>query len=520
MPELPPAPTLYGPASSLLEIIDGLTNRSAPLRIEAIRATWSANRLYGDWLMLVPPLVNCLQANPAQSSFTTSESARIRGEATVALGLIGPPAKGSIPALLQILSDPDEWARASAVDSIRRIQLTNREAVAAFIEAMRDPSPRVRAAANAALLEVGPANTNVASAFMRAAQENATQFSPGGLYQAPPEDIVLACQEFFHRLGPQQKYLTTQLADMARQPYPGLQRVAIIGLNAIGDIPEDLVPLLVDSLPDDVAREALKMLGPKAKSAVPRLTVLMENPQARPVVADILAAIGSPEAAIAIPAFEACIKKAQFPELFLCEGLLKLEPSSKVALLGFEKLILRPDLDVASSMAARARLIQAGRSPSVHLGYIATQLDNPQERVQACAIRLLLECDARGPLRTNVVSRLFALLETGKDEWSFNVAQQALERLGPQDKAWVPRLVNALDAFPNLHVMVALGHIGPDAALALPRLRYCLRFRSQAADAYEEANGTLDPWSLAVRKTAEETIPKIAIPIEPEKKQP
>jgi hypothetical protein len=510
----------FGPGTSFEDLASGLESKSMSRRIEAIRAVWSTTWPFEK--LLVPLLIKSLGTNSDANIFTRAQRSRLSAEAAVALGLLGAQAYPAIPALAGVLSDPDEIARANAAEAIKRIDPANPKAVPALLKAMKDPSIRVQYAANEALVEAGPVNTNVVRAFIAAVRANRDRFREDGASKGAPGDIVPTSQAFFYRLGPEQRYALPDLVALARDSNAGVRRMGFIGLTGIGEVPEEFVPVLLQMLrsADEVAIEALKTMGPKAKAIVPQLTGVLPDPRGRPIAAGILAAIGAPGANDAIPVFERCINEAQHPELYLCEDLLKIAPKSKVALDGFEKIasksvesVTSPNQEVsadfASVMVAHARLIQGNRAPQMHFLFLAAQLRSPQERVCACAVQLLLDCNAQDPIRTNAINRMFELLETTRDEGTFAIAEQGLERLGPNDKAYVPRLIAGITNAPNLAAIAALGRIGPDARLALPRLRALLRYRSASAAIFQDARGTLDPWTLAVRKAAEEAIAKI-----------
>jgi hypothetical protein len=110
---------------------------------------------------------------------------------------------------------------------------------------------------------------------------------------------------------------------------------------------------------------------------------------------------------------------------------------------------------------------------------------------------------------------MFEILETSTNDWVFGVAEQGLTHLGPQDKAYAPRLLAGITNAPNIAAIVALGQIGPDAKQAIPRLKSLLQYRSEDSAAYEEAHGSLDPWTVSVRKAVQEAIPKIEPPASP-----
>jgi hypothetical protein len=328
----------------------------------------------------------------------------------------------------------------------------------------------------------------------------------------PPGDIVPTSEAFFSLFTPEQRYAKDELATLARDKHPGIERIAFIGLIGIGEVPEEFVSLLIASLPDEVAITALKTMGPNAKSAVPQLTTFMEDAQARPIAADLLASIGAPPAAPAIPVFERFINDAPYPELYLCEDLLKLASDSSVALNGLAKLTTLSAKSLSeqlSVLVAHARLAQARQDPQAHIRFLAGKIADPDERISASAVEFLFECNAPGQIRKAALERLVSLLEKGQNVWALNLAEKALAYLGPGDKECVPRLMPLMGVIPELPVIAALGQIGPDAKEALPRLKPLLEYKSPAAANYEALRGTLDPDSKAVRKAAKEAIQRI-----------
>ena len=157
--------------------------------------------------------------------------------------------------------------------------------------------------------------------FIREVKKNGNYFNASGILPKPRPNIfiVSVSGRFLSRLGPDHRFAVPDFSDMAKDPNPGIQRIAIIALYRIGEIPEDLAPMLMDNLSKNQylwAQDALIKLGPKAKAAVPRLIKMMDDkrPWAKAAAANVLAAIGLPDAKTAIPAIERHKKRRPFPE--------------------------------------------------------------------------------------------------------------------------------------------------------------------------------------------------------------
>ena len=64
-----------------------------------------------------------------------------RAGAAAALGCMGEPAHGAVPALIEVLKDDSEWVRRNAADTLGNIGPSARSAVPALIEALGDNRP-------------------------------------------------------------------------------------------------------------------------------------------------------------------------------------------------------------------------------------------------------------------------------------------------------------------------------------------------------------------------------------------
>jgi HEAT repeat protein len=510
--------------SAMPEVLEALGTTDALAKIEAIRAVKAINGPSAR--KAVPLLIKILDQSHLitafQDPFTVSQQPRIREEAAEALGKIGPEASAAVPALIGTLGDPEERVRANAISTIKRIDPTNAQAQPWLISAMSDPSFRVQNAANAALLKAGPVNREVIRAFIEAVRRNANHFAANEWYSGPSDNIVPVANSFFYRLGPEHRYAVPDLAEMARDPHPGVQRIAFTGLTRIGEVPKEFVPTLLKQLEHYWAWNALKKMGPDATAAVPSLVTLLNEKRQRHAAADILASIGRPAADPAIPVFERLISEMQFPEIHVCEALRKLDPVSKVALDGFQKIAAVGEEGQPKAfeiLEANARLVQGRRDPEIHLRYLSEQVNNADQRICAYAVNLVLECKAQDPTRKAALDRLFTLFETAKDEWAIEVAARGLAFLGPNDKSYTARLIRMISVLPRTErfracasAIEGLGNIGPEAREALPELKRLLNYKALRNPSFEDHDSSLESGTIIVRKAAGDAIRKIEQP--------
>jgi len=219
----------------------------------------------------VPVLIDLLNDNDP----------KLRQWVISALGGIGPPAKAAVPVLINSMREPDCKARAWIAESLAKV---GPEAVEPLARALRDRDPRVRGGAARALELMGPRATAAVPVLIAA----------------------LADHETLAELEPARgsSYVDR---DREEEPRPSGYDAA---LRAIG---APAVPALLERLdsPDRNARvlalSAIGFIGGEAKSAVPRLLSLLNDPHIRLEAASALGGIG-PAARAAIPPLLAGLK--------------------------------------------------------------------------------------------------------------------------------------------------------------------------------------------------------------------
>ena len=481
-----------GPAASeaLPEIAKSLDAKDPLLRVEAIRAVAAIDGPKAR--EAIPQLIKALQANDTQTSnaFLAQHQPWIRAEAAKALGTMGKGASEALPQLIKTLDNPDETARGNAVEAIGKIDPANPRALTALIKAMKDPSFKVSPNAIMLLVKVGPINIDVIRAFIRAVRENAGRF--GGMYTGPSCDIVPASGGFFVQFGPEQRYAVPDLAELARDPHPGVQRLAFQALSDIGGVPADLLPMLIDCMQNDSSRSwapaILKKLGPKAAPIAPALIKILRDgkPEQKSGAMEVLGAIGMPAAHEAIPILtQMAQENAETADQFnVCETLLKLDPASSVALDGLEKVLADPKTIFWEVLGIHTLLYSHGRNPQVHLQALEAALNGKDPVLSANAPRMILEVCKQPEIRKLALLKIFQLMQS-PDSQIKGQAASGFTNVIPEDQASVPGLVAQLLEIVNQplktegnvtrhglrEAVEGLGKLGPAALPSLAKLQ-------------------------------------------------
>jgi hypothetical protein len=354
-------------------------------------------------------------------------------------------------------------------------------------------------------------NIEVIRAFIRAVRENAGRFSISGDRTGFVSDIVNASEGFFSQLGPEHRYAVPDLADLARDPHPGVQRVAFQALANIGEVPADLMPTLIASAQENEgywAAGVLRKLGPKAAPAAPAMLKILqtENDPRWITALDVLVAIGRPAADPAIPLIEQALKKYPIPPVQLCESLLSLDPGSQAALDGLEKFVANPPKgSIYDIPQAHALLLKHGRNAPEHLEALLKTMNGGDSRLSALAATWIMESGQDARTRRPALDKIFAIQDDpAADDWAKAVASEGLRQIAPEEKDALPRLIGLIRGIKDqatqwqrLSAAVAgLGRFGPAAREALPDLNTLIQSKNRRVrDAAREAIKAIGPAS-------------------------
>jgi HEAT repeat protein len=243
------------------------------------------------------------------SRLATSPDERDRLAALDALGAIGPEAK---PAVTDLVSDLKTGGRngdnrAAIATAIGRIGAPTPDAVQALGGALLDSSMQVRVAAAKALAKFGPAAKGAAEALKKFGNNLQTPDTVGGVWAAAAQ----------YKIGINADASLNYLIASLKNHAPTAKQARLAAMDAsvlLGPGAKGLVPELLASLADPSpisawdqtpvgirAAQALGKMGPAAKEAVIKLTVLLkeQNPARKKAIIETLGEIG-PDASHAL----------------------------------------------------------------------------------------------------------------------------------------------------------------------------------------------------------------------------
>lgn len=278
-----------GPAagSAVPELLAALGDPIAEVRDAAARAL---AELEPDPSRVIPALVSSLRAGPDRRCL----------EAMAVLSKLGAPA---VPALIGLVQDDDAELRARAVEPLLAIGPEAKPSISVLIDGLRWPDPEVREVVAGVLAAIGP---NAVEPLI-AALDDCDPRVRGGAVKAM-EFLGEAAKKAAPALL-QALFEDRPLSELGYRwrPDPGQWQPTASGYHmALAAIGEAAIPLLLARL-DQVDRPAkikilqtLGQIGFGAKSVVPRLVALLDDPELRVDVATALGGFGS-SARAAIP---------------------------------------------------------------------------------------------------------------------------------------------------------------------------------------------------------------------------
>ena len=377
--------------------------------------------------------------------------------AALAIGELGPKAKGAVDNLVGALTHKDPQTRREVLIAISRVGADAASAVPSITPLLEDPDTTVRNAAALALGSMGPAAAAATDALRKgihSKDELEQCVSCWALARIEPENKEARETAIKHLLevvknnNPRvQSAALRGLMDLQAEPkqiVPALAYVIINGqepavgeaLGALSTLGETAAPVLADAVanrPEARARAAtlIAYLGPKAKAAVPALSAALsdQDPEVRRELLFALAAIG-PDSA---PAFAALQKALDDSEprnrAIAAYALGRIGPPAKAALpkLQVELSSADPLIRVASAYALVHVLPGNEAIAKAALPVLVQGLQNPVAAARRGAAEALAQIGK--PARTAAEGALRAATHD-PDESVRKAALEALERMG------------------------------------------------------------------------------------------
>ncbi len=434
-------------------LVAALTNERHDVSIEAIHGVASAgetavfaiaNLLDGKNLVGKLNACDALAAiGPAAGSATdrlidtvSALEPKLRAQAIMALGEIGPPAERSIPVLINALLDADIQVRISAEHSLRRF---GKAALPALMDGLK--SETLQKSVVPAIAELG---SEAAGAVGSLAQLLKSKDS------ALQRETIIALAA----IGPEAKSTTPQLIKLLQDEQFNFRPAAAFALGRMHD--EKALPALkgaVDTSDNEVLRIAsvwaLLQIDPTNKeyvtSAVPLLTTALssERPEIRRESAQTLGQLES-RAATAVPALERLLND-------------------------HDRIVRR------ASLIALAEIGPDSQSATAAILRYLTEGDPEMHPIAAYALGRI------GPPARSAIPTLQRMLN-GRDPHETTLAAWALAQITPDPETigiTIPFLCAALVRAENpkvrLEVAKTLGSIGSGSEIAKKTLQESLK---------------------------------------------
>ncbi|MGA2090635.1 MAG: HEAT repeat domain-containing protein [Endomicrobiales bacterium] len=300
--------------------------------VEALRDTNSTIRYNAAF-----SLVNSTDASfavPVLIKALKDEDVVFRRNAAEALGRIGSAAKSAVPGLIEAVRDSDADVRYNAVEALGHIGPDAKSAVPGLITALKDTDANNRFQAFRALAAIGPSAVPILIKSLgddnNAVSANAAE-ALGKIGKVSVPDLTKAVQD-------------TALNR-------NIRRLAAKILGWIGPDAKTAVPVLAAVLNDpdwgvrDNAIFALSQIGPEVQPAISELIIAVTNEDwyVRQKAVETLGNIG-PNAASAVPVLIKTLGDKTHSRNNTIEALAKIGPSSVPPLSEALKNEKRPDI--------------------------------------------------------------------------------------------------------------------------------------------------------------------------------
>ena len=368
-----------------------------------------------------------------------------------------------------------------------------------LIELLNDPVAQVQVAAAEALGAIGRAAKAAAAPLAKKVEGDDV-------------DLARAAARTLRAFGPAAAPATPALAKALRSDDQNFCIEAAEALAAIGPPAVGAVDTLAKQLGDTRARRdekvallrALAAIGPAAKNAVPAVLRILgeKDPPLRIAAVGTLGSIGggSPES---LKKLTDLLKDSMYAvQIAAMKSLAGAGPAGASAAPDVKAYLARAS-DVVAKVWSAAALVAFGVEPEVHLKVVLAAIKDKSRPATAVRVAAI---DALGLLGNNAQPAISDLKDALKDKSPIarNDRTQVRERAartlgllgGETARPAIPALADMLrDADPNVRrtAVEALGQMGPDAVVAVPKLRELANTDPSLADAALDALERIEP---------------------------
>ena len=440
----------------------------------------------------VPALIKALMDNELKD----------RNNAILVLENIGPEAKEAVPILLNVLKDENKIISQNAAFALAAIGQDTKTVIPTLIEALKNGETVVRKNAAKALGIIGSNAKAAVFVLINALKDEDIDISQNAAFA-----LIAIDQEEKAAVPMLIKALNNEDLDVRDKASKILENLK----------PETKVPALIKALMNNELEDRnnailiLENIGPEAKEAVPILLNILkdENKIISQNAAFALVAIGQDTKTVTPTLIEALKNGETVVRRKAAKALGIIGSNAKAAVFILINALKDEDIDIRKN-AAEA-LGKIGYKPKTVIPKLIYILKDEDIDVRTNAARAL---EKIGPEAKAAVPALIKTLRKihfntwyldnnrvripmeGRDDEAIRInAAIALGKIGPEAKAAVPALIEALKNEGKKFIYVsirALGEIGPEAKEAIPALTKLLNSK----DDY-------------VKKAAKEAIEKI-----------
>jgi HEAT repeat protein len=303
-------------APFLKALVRALGHRNAWVREAAARTIAGLGRNAGP---AVPALADALK----------DPSPEVRATVARALGQLGRDAGPTLLALAGALKDPAPRVRAAAAEACRELGPLARAVAGPLAQLLDDKDPGVRARAALALPRVDPGQGKLAiPALIRTVAEGDQMGgqAAGSLRALGEAGLAGTVEALASEDGDLRRAAAGALASLGqgkpgtvapalqravKDPELGVRVTAARALTGLGYRDAHLIPILIEGLGShdlslrNGAVEALSVLGPAARPAVPALVPILADPDEGPIRAAVARVVGA--AGGGVPAAESAL---------------------------------------------------------------------------------------------------------------------------------------------------------------------------------------------------------------------
>jgi HEAT repeat protein len=402
-------------------------------------------------------------------------SMEVRRKAAEALWMHQEESRTAAPALIQAIHDSDSEVRWAVISLLYETGLDADTALPALRKAMKHPDPYVRCRALGLLSTLGPKAKGAADEIKEALtdEDEFVCISAAEALSRVEERHDLAIPFLVHYLSKTEKKDDSPTTPAER----AAEALGIIGPAAKEAVPELIKLLEKDEFGSEIT-EALGRIGPDAKAAIPALVARIGKNGHRYDVVRALSQIG-PDA---LPALRKALKDSDHSvREDVCHGLTLMGPKARPALPDVVELVYDPVQSVRKS--ALECLAAMGPAAKSALPALTEALNDRSYSIRCAAVDAFA---AIGP-DPDVIAILQMNLENAKSNVRDCVAE-ALGKMGKDANAAAAALVAACkDADPSVRhqALLALPRVVEDKETLLPILKAALRDENTRVNAAE-----------------------------------